>query len=64
MRIQTAIERIKTFKTNKRGVCGSKLTKETSYLEFEETIWFCSDSCREAYYKKHHKKELEECELK
>jgi hypothetical protein len=44
--------------------CGKLFKYKDASLELKETIWFCSDSCREAYCKKHHKKECEECELK
>jgi len=41
--------------------------REFSYLDasvnFHEVIMFCSDRCRREFYRKHHKKELEDIGL-
>jgi hypothetical protein len=43
--------------------CGKLFKYRDASLEIKENMAFCSDSCREAYFKKHHAKELRECEI-
>lgn len=40
--------------------CKKKFRFRSASLDFLEVIHFCSNRCREAYYRKHHRAELED----
>lgn len=43
--------------------CGKKFKFRNASTDYLEIIVYCSDACREEFYKKHHKEELKELEL-
>lgn len=46
------------FTITKCVECKKKFRFRSASLDFKEIICFCSDTCREKYYRAHHESEL------